>query len=55
MEPYSYFMSRLGKAGDRRMISIPEVAGYISLINFLRDNKDILVDIIQISGKGGSQ
>lgn len=50
VEPYSYFMSRFGKAGDRRMISIPEVASYVSLINFLRDNKDILVDIIQISG-----
>lgn len=51
IEPYSYYMSRLGKAGDRRMISIPEAAGYISLVNFLRDNKDILVDIMQISGE----
>ncbi len=50
VEPYSYYMSRLGKVGDRRMISIPEIAGYISLINFLRDNKDILVDIISLSG-----
>jgi hypothetical protein len=50
VEPYSYYMSRFGKKGDRRMISIPEVACYVSLINFLRDNKDILVDIIQISG-----
>lgn len=48
-EPYSYYMSRLGKTGDRRMISIPEVASYISLVNFLRDNKDILADIIQLS------
>lgn len=50
IEPYSYYMSRLTKEGDRRMISIPEVAGYVSLVNFLRDNKEILVDIIQISG-----
>lgn len=49
VEPYSYYMSRLGKAGDRRMISIPEVASYISLVNFLRDNKDVLADIIQLS------
>ncbi len=50
VEPYSYYMSRFGKDGDRRLISIPEVASYVSLINFLRDNKDILEDIIQISG-----
>ena len=50
IEPYSYYMSRLTKEGDRRMISIPEIAGYVSLVNFLRDNKEILVDIIQISG-----
>lgn len=51
VEPYSYYMSRFGKKGDRRMISIPEVAGYISLVNFLRDNKEILFDIIQLSGE----
>ena len=51
VEPYSYYMSRFGNPGDRRMISIPEVASYVSLINFLRDNKDILVDIIRISGE----
>ena len=49
VEPYSYYMSRLGKMGDRRMISIPEVASYVSLVNFLRDNVDILTDIVQIS------
>lgn len=49
IEPYSYYMSRFGKKGDRRMISIPEVAGYISLVNFLRDNKEILWDIICLS------
>ena len=49
VEPYSYYMSRFGKVGDRRMISIPEVASYISLINFLSDNKEILEYIIEIS------
>jgi len=49
IEPYSYYMNRFGKKGDRRMISIPEIAGYVSLINFLRDNKDILRDIILLS------
>ena len=49
VEPYSYYMSRFGKTGDRRMISIPEVASYVSLVNFLEDNQDILHDIIQLS------
>lgn len=49
IEPYSYYMSRFGKKGDRRMISIPEVAGYVSLVNFLRDNKEIIWDIIRLS------
>lgn len=49
IEPYSYYMSRLGKRGDRRMISIPEVAGYVSLVNFLRDNREIIWDIISLS------
>ena len=51
VEPYSYYMSRFGKAGDRRMISLPEVASYISLVNFFKDNKDILNDIIELSSK----
>ena len=50
IEPYSYYMSRLGKKGDRRMISIPELSTYVSLVNFLRDNRSILFDIIQLSG-----
>ena len=45
IEPYSYYMSRLGKKGDRRMISIPELSTYVSLVNFLRDNRSILFDI----------
>ena len=49
VEPYAYYMSRFGKTGDRRMISIPEAAGYVSLVNFIRDNKEILFDIIQLS------
>lgn len=49
IEPYSYYMSRFGKRGDRRMISIPEVAGYVSLVNFLRDNKEIIWDIVRLS------
>lgn len=51
IEPYSYYMSRFGEQGDRRMISVPEVAGYVSLVNYLRDNKDILKDIIELSHK----
>ena len=50
VEPYSYYMSRLGKRGDRRMISIPELSTYVSLVQFLRDNKSILFDIIKLSG-----
>lgn len=50
VEPYSYYMSRFGKSGDRRMISIPEIAGYVSMVNFLRDNKKILQDIVELSG-----
>ena len=49
VEPYSYYMSRFSNTGDRRMISIPEIATYISLVNFLRDNKVILDDIINLS------
>lgn len=51
IEPYSYYMSRFSNTGDRRMVSIPEVAGYISLVNFLRDNKSILLDIIHLSAE----
>lgn len=49
IEPYSYNMSRLNNIGDRRVIHIPEISGFISFINYLRDNKNILEDIIEIS------
>lgn len=49
VEPYSYYMSRFTGKGDRRMISIPEISGYVALVNFLRDNKQILRDIIMLS------
>lgn len=39
VEPYSYYMSRFNKTGDKRMISIPEIGTYVSLVNFLYDNK----------------
>lgn len=39
IEPYSYYMSRFNKKGDKRLISIPEFATYVSLVNFLYDNK----------------
>lgn len=39
VEPYSYYMSRFNKTGDKRMISIPEFGTYVSLVNFLYDNK----------------
>lgn len=49
IEPYSYNMSRLNNSGDRRVIDIPEIAGFISFVNYLRDNKNILEDIIEMS------
>ena len=49
IEPYSYNMSRLSNSGDRRVIHIPEIAGFISFTNYLRDNRNILEDIIEIS------
>lgn len=49
IEPYSYYMSRFGKNGHRRLISIPEISAYVLLINYLNDNKSILLDLIMAS------
>jgi len=49
IEPYSYYMSRFGEKGDRRLISIPEISGYVALVNYLRDNKEIITDIVNLS------
>lgn len=49
IEPCFYNMSRLNYLGDRRIIGIPELAGYISFVNYLHDNKNILEDIIELS------
>lgn len=43
VEPYSYYMSRFNKTGDKRMISIPEIGTYVSLVNFLYDNKSTIL------------
>lgn len=49
IEPYSYTMSRLGQKGDRRTISIPDASAYVSVLNYLRDNKSILKYIANLS------
>ncbi len=43
VEPYSYYMSRFNKTGDKRMISIPEFGAYVALVNFLNDKKDLIL------------
>lgn len=49
IEPYSYNMSRMNNTGERRIISIPELAGFVSFVNYLYDNSEILNDIIKMS------
>jgi hypothetical protein len=49
IEPYSYNMSRLSNSGDRRVINIPELGGFVAFVNYLRDNPNILEEMIEIS------
>lgn len=49
IEPYQFNMSRLNNKGDRRIVSIPEISSYVALIEFLRQNENILEHIIQLS------
>lgn len=49
IKPYSYTMSRYGKKGDRRKISIPEISAYVSLIEYLKNTDTILDDMVDLA------
>lgn len=49
IEPYSYTMSRFGKKGDRRKISVPAPSAYYEVIRYLEIHKEIIDDFVELA------